>query len=231
MEDLEVQKSVIELGKHILQSLESHNSIEPDLTTAWMINYLAEQINLAETSKKAEDEKKCFDTILLLWERYYSYPERVRPFKNFEPIIRALEAISPDNDSPKYYIARIIDDLSSKIKNQETNVSDWVEKIEIIDNAAKNLIDYCVDQALLEAKDEKTQTLVEILKKTGLTNPIIDIFVDYFNEDTEEDESNCRNDEINQLQGRIKYLGDLQLIMDKIKQSLNGKIAKLNDEF
>lgn len=227
MEDLEVQQSVIELGKHILQSLESHNSIEPDLTTAWMINYLAEQINLAETSKKAEDEKKCFDTILLLWERYYSYPERARPFKNFEPIIRALEAISPDNDSPKYYIARIIDDLSSKIKNQETNVSDWVEKIEIIDNAAKNLIDYCVDQALLDAKDKETQELVEILKKTGLTNPIIDIFINYFDE---EDESDSQSDEINQLQGKIKYLDDLQSIMGKIRQSINGEIDKLNNK-
>ena len=63
------------------------------------------------------------------------------------------------------------------MKNEETHVSDWVENIEIIDNAAKNLIDYCLDQALLDAKDKETQELVEILKKTGLTNPIIDIFI------------------------------------------------------
>ncbi|WP_156623495.1 hypothetical protein [Faucicola atlantae] len=227
MEDLEVQQSVIDLGKHILQSLESHNSIDADLTTAWMINYLAEQINLAETSKNAEDDRKCFDTILLLWERYYSYPERIRPFKNFEPIIRALEAISPDNDRPKYYVKKIIDELSSQMKNEETHVSDWVENIEIIDNAAKNLIDYCLDQALLDAKDKETQELVEILKKTGLTNPIIDIFINYFDE---EDESDSQSDEINQLQGKIKYLDDLQSIMGKIRQSINGEIDKLNNK-
>ena len=113
------------------------------------------------------------------------------------------------------------------MKNEETHVSDWVENIEIIDNAAKNLIDYCLDQALLDAKDKETQELVEILKKTALTNPIIDIFINYFDE---EDESDSQSDEINQLQGKIKYLDDLQSIMGKIRQSINGEIDKLNNK-
>ena len=113
------------------------------------------------------------------------------------------------------------------MKNEETHVSDWVENIEIIDNAAKNLIDYCLYQALLDAKDKETQELVEILKKTGLTNPIIDIFINYFDE---EDESDSQSDEINQLQGKIKYLDDLQSIMGKIRQSINGEIDKLNNK-
>jgi len=226
-ENLEVEQSVIDLGRYILQSLETHNSIDPDLTTAWMINYLAEQINLAKMSSDAEIKSKCFETILLLWEKYYSYPEKIRPFKNFEPVIRALEAISPDNDKPKYYIKKIIDELSLRVSDEESHTSDWVENIEIIDTAAKNLIDYCVDQALINARDEETRELVEILKKAGLTNPIIDIFINYFDE---EDESDSQSDEINQLQGKIKYLDDLQSIMDKIRQSINDEIDKLNNK-
>ncbi len=192
-----------------------------------MINYLAEQINLAKMSSDAEIKSKCFETILLLWEKYYSYPEKIRPFKNFEPVIRALEAISPDNDKPKYYIKKIIDELSLRVSDEESHTSDWVENIEIIDTAAKNLIDYCVDQALINARDEETRELVEILKKAGLTNPIIDIFINYFDE---EDESDSQSDEINQLQGKIKYLDDLQSIMDKIRQSINDEIDKLNNK-
>ena len=92
-ENLETQERVINLGKKLLVNLKKN---EADEITSWMINYLAEQIGLAESGSK-EAKNSCIEVILELWERRAILPNGTRPFESFEPIFKALESLSPES--------------------------------------------------------------------------------------------------------------------------------------
>lgn len=94
MENLEIQEKVINLGKKLVSNFQQDN---PDEITSWMINYLAEQIDLAEKTDCEQVKKKCFDSILSLWKYHVVFPDGTRPFEDFEPIFKALDSLSPES--------------------------------------------------------------------------------------------------------------------------------------
>lgn len=99
MDDLETQERVISLGKKLLTNLKKD---EADEITSWMINYLAEQMALAESGSE-EAKNICIEVILKLWERRATLHNGTRPFEDFEPVFKALESLSPESHVPRYY--------------------------------------------------------------------------------------------------------------------------------
>jgi len=75
MESLETQQSVINLGKRLINNFKDD---EVDEITAWMCNYIAEKILLAEQTDNEDTKQECFDTILKLWERHSEPPRDCR---------------------------------------------------------------------------------------------------------------------------------------------------------
>ena len=96
MESLETQQSVINLGKRLINNFKDD---EVDEITAWMCNYIAEKILLAEQTDNEDTKQECFDTILKLWERHSSFPDGKRPFENLEPVLETLNSLNPSNQN------------------------------------------------------------------------------------------------------------------------------------
>lgn len=99
MEDLEIQRRTMNLGKALVKELK----LDPGVDTLgrWMAHYIAEQIEFAERTtgdEKREAEERCFNAILKLWNHRSAIPGESKPFVNFEPILRTLKRLDPEND-------------------------------------------------------------------------------------------------------------------------------------
>ncbi len=98
MENLELQKQIISLGKLLVKELGSEENV--DTLSRWIAHYLAEKILEAEAllivQEKKDVERECFEIILKLWEQRWVLPSGKRPFEEFEPLLEVLEKINPE---------------------------------------------------------------------------------------------------------------------------------------
>jgi hypothetical protein len=154
MELSETQQQVIELGKALVSEL----ALEPGVDTLgrWLAHYIAELIcnmEKAEGKEKQELKVRCFEVILILWQ-HRSFYQHKRPFENFQPIFTALERLEPDSNQSFY-----IKGLGRQIKapNQNNNeVNKWIEVLQGVDEVARVLISFCIQQATIQASDDKS---------------------------------------------------------------------------
>ena len=77
-----------------------------DTLGRWMAHYVAELMDAV--TKAASEEREaaqngCCDAILKLWTHRAGLPDGKRPFEDLEPIMRALESLDPENDTPRYF--------------------------------------------------------------------------------------------------------------------------------
>lgn len=122
-----------------------------DMLSRWMAYYIAEQIEAAETATDDEPKRRCFETILKLWQLRAVLPGGNRPFKSFEPIFRALEGLDPDNHQTFFF--------RHKDRNLSfaPSVEHWVDIANQIDRIARIWLEYVFQQAALCATDNKTK--------------------------------------------------------------------------
>ncbi|OXM82526.1 hypothetical protein CF651_30545 [Paenibacillus rigui] len=140
------------LGKALVKELNLDPGV--DTTARWMAHYIAEQIELAEHSTGAEKkqaEERCFETVLKLWNRRSSFPNGSRPLENFEPIIRTLARLDPENERNFFFENR-----KEKKDGVPEEVQKWLDLAEGIDEAARVWLKYVLEQAALAATDDST---------------------------------------------------------------------------
>ena len=91
-----------------------------------------------------------------------------KPFKELEPILRALESLDPENLLPRYFFPypRLTDREKETSETQK-----WLKVAESIDSASKILIDYYLSLAA-ENSIDKSQEWVELAQKAGLDDEI-----------------------------------------------------------
>jgi len=77
--------------------------------------------------------------------------------ENFEPILKVLEQINPEKEYPFFYDSPITS--TDKYPDSE-EINKYVESIVHIDKTARIWIDFLLQQAVLRAKDEKTETII-----------------------------------------------------------------------
>ena len=160
MESSETRTKVIDLGKALVQELRR----EPDVDTLsrWMAHYVAKQIVAAENAigaDKAAAEERCFRTILSLWEHRAMLPRGHRPFEAFDPILRALAALDPEERRPYYH--RMAPTDQQQDKNEPDSVQVLIDFILGIDFAARFLIQTALNEATEKATSERTKALLE----------------------------------------------------------------------
>lgn len=93
-----MQAKVIHLSKALVEKLKLEPGV--DTLSRWMAHYIAELIAALENAddiNKPQVQQKCFETILTLWQNRSSLPSGHRPFENFEPILKTLDALNPEN--------------------------------------------------------------------------------------------------------------------------------------
>jgi len=156
-----MQEKATELGRQLVQLL----GLDPgvDTLSKWMAHYIAEQIVIAETAKPADKtaaEQKCYQTILALWEHRASLPPNLRPLGKFDPILRVLELLDPDNPQPFYY--HNIDGAKESAGMHELeSVQALVDFVVRLDRATRVLIESALREATELAATERTKALLK----------------------------------------------------------------------
>lgn len=163
MASSEMRKRIINLGKALVEEL----SLDPGVDTLarWMAHYIAEQMEIAKNATgddKFEAEQRCFETILKLWQHRSSFPNGRRPFESFEPVLRALARLDPENPTPYFYSNPSFRSSEPDDSGEDSDeVQQWLDVARGIDQAARVWLEYVSHQAALNATDEKTITWLE----------------------------------------------------------------------
>ncbi len=158
-------RAVVALGKKLVAELELGDSV--DTLGRWMAHYLAELIQEAEVATgddRIAKQSQLRDSILALWTHRFELPSGMRPFSEFEPILRALASLDPESETPRYF-------STSRAPNSESNESEetrqWIELARSIDYASKILIDHCLISAAGAALD-KSQEWIKLANEAGI---------------------------------------------------------------
>lgn len=242
MENSEVQKKAISLGKLLVNEL----GLEPGVDTLarWMAHYISEQISIAENAKgkdKEKAEKNCFETILKLWDHRSSHPKDKRPFSKFEPIFKTLQQLNPEKETPHYY-GRMPESNFEALEKIET-AKDWLETAELLDKVARVSIEYALTEAASIAGSSETLEWLQSSDNLGASDDtrIIKILVknkgtnlNFFDFDDESEEEKAANKEeynyqfvIEKIKGRIAQLDAFTQINQKIYERLNQDLTEL----
>ena len=118
-----------------------------------MAHYLAEKmtdIDSAGVEAKAQAQRECFETILLLWDYRACFPDGMRPFNSLEPIFNALEHINPNKAAPSFFINENRDNSPPK------EIEQTIELITSLDAAVRIMISFLVRESILHATDKST---------------------------------------------------------------------------
>lgn len=122
-----------------------------------MAHYIAEIIQDAEKASAEERPAKmraCCDAILNLWKHRHTLLSGKRPFEELKPLLRTLESLDPEDDTPRYFrsVRAVADDVE---ENDETK--SWLKLIDGLDYSAKILIRYCLTQAAQTAFNKSVE--------------------------------------------------------------------------
>lgn len=141
---MEQSSKVLALGEAIVKNLsDSH-----DTTARWMAYYVAELMEKASSTQgkdKEDYEKRCFDTILKLWQHKSFYPDDSLPFRDYDSIFKTLRRIDPSEDMP-FYVNR-----GKEITEENEEVQTYVKIALVIDKAVKIWFEYILNQAIQSA--------------------------------------------------------------------------------
>ena len=181
-----------------------------------MINYLAEQMALAESGSE-EAKNSCVEVILKLWERRATLPNGTRPFEDFEPVFKALESLNPESHVPRYY--HQTDSDEPKELGEAENL---VEMAKRIDETARTLITFMFEQAIATSCSVETKDWVNTLSGTINSNEI-DLILRYRGK-KEPDEIQTR---IEDLTNRINHLKVFEDLSIPIRQGLEEELNTL----
>lgn len=172
-------EATLELGRKLTKELDIDQS--GDTLGRWMAHYIAELIEDAEKARPEERPVKmrtCCDAILNLWKHRHTMLDGKRPFEELEPLLRALESLDPEDDTPRYFRSvRTVD--SAAEENDETET--WLKLIDGLDYSAKILIRYCLTQAAQNAinKSGEWVALAEAAgADEGIEIPLIRVIID-----------------------------------------------------
>ena len=223
-----MKKQVISLGKTFVQEL----GLEPgvDTLSKWMAHYVAEQITTAENATgdaKAAAEQRCFETVLELWQHQSSFPNGRRPFKNFEPIFRALNRIGPESRQfhvfEKFLEQKEPDDTSG---DKADDVQSWINVALTVDRAARVLLDFAFKQAAHHATDEKTKSWIKSAAKFSGNDDDLSVIIRLLPSDQDDQKEDAleqvRENQKKNLRSKIEKLDAFV----KASKSLRGALAK-----
>lgn len=207
--------------------------LEPgvDTLSRWIIHYITEQIAIAENTTgtaKIEAEKRCFDSIMQLWQHRYALPNGRSPFRDFVPILETLRCLKPDNPEPYYFdlshLAR--KDDSDTTESTPERVRSWLRIALSIDKAAKVMIETFLRYAAITAIDEQTEGWLEHAPRTK-TDADVQTIIELTTKPDLDDEDALIDSEKQSIEKRLEYLEEFlefsALLRDAFKEQPDTK--------
>jgi hypothetical protein len=213
---------ILALGRKVVEEL----GLEPSVDTLgrWMAHYIADLITKAKGATGEEKgflEKKCFESILTLWKHRAELPNGKRPFEELEPVIRAIESLDPDDDTPRYFRSG----RPPKGEGEEkSELEAWLDMASEIDYSARVLIGYCLAQAA-EAAVDKSKEWVKLAKAAGAEDEVAKIVVNFLSSEADVGREPDPSDEArSQLQNRIVRLEGFIKLVDPVLHDLKRRL-------
>ena len=207
-------EAVLALGRKLVDELQLEPSV--DTLGRWMAHYIASLISECETGNAQQSQviqKECFDAILALWRHRGELPSGKRPFEDLEPIVRAIESLDPEDDTPRYFRHARPPEAEDEDES-ETDV--WLKLVDGLDYSAKLLIGYCLEQAAYTAVDSSKEW-VKLAEAAGIDNGPSETVIRFVSSDSELDQESNPEAELrrrgkvrlDRLEGFIKCANQL----------------------
>lgn len=225
-ENSETTEKLINLGKQIVDELGRYTG--QDMLVKWISHYLAQQIITAESATGDEKEKAntmCCDTILKLWSHRDEFPNKNRPFKEFDQIFETLNRINPDEPRP-YYLPAFDDELTDK---EPLNAQSWLDIAIGADRIARELIQISLSQAAILATNESSEkwlAAVDELNNTGEST----VFKMITDQNQPADDENAKASKIEALKKRLTLIESLMENGELVCQILSQELEDLRAE-
>ncbi|RFC31658.1 MAG: hypothetical protein DID92_2727745667 [Candidatus Nitrotoga sp. SPKER] len=216
---------MLELGRMLTKELDLDQSV--DTLGRWMAHYIAELINDTENASAEERPTKmraCSEAILSLWKHRHELPSGKRPFETLEPILRTLESLDPNDDTPRYF--RTVRSAAEE-GDDDGDTKSWLKIIDGLDYSAKILIRYCLSQAAKNALDKSAEWVLlaeAVGEEDGIEFPVIRIIVDETNLLKEPDPD---GETRKQLEDRLSRLEGFTNMATALTSQLRQKIQKI----
>jgi hypothetical protein len=172
--------------------------------------------------EKESVEEKCFESILKLWKHRAELPNGKRPFKELEPVIRAIESLDPDDDRPRYF--RSVRPPKEE-DEEKSGVEAWLNMASEIDYSARVLIGYCLAQAAGAAVD-KSKEWVKLAEAAGAEDEVAKMVVNFLSSEADVGRAPNPSDKApSQLQNRIQRLEGFTKLVDSVLHDLKRRLA------
>jgi hypothetical protein len=179
MEASQRSEKILALGRKLVEEL----GLEPSVDTLgrWMAHHIAElmdRVKMATGEECIRAENRCFEAILNLWKHRSQLPNGKRPFADLEAIIRAVQSLDPNDETPRYFRA-----VRRGAKDEEENskAQEWLNIAEGLDYSAKVLIRECLVEAARETAD-KSKEWVALAEAAGAEEGVPEIVVRFVTE-------------------------------------------------
>ncbi|MGA2229193.1 MAG: AVAST type 3 anti-phage protein Avs3b [Syntrophobacteraceae bacterium] len=215
-------RGVLDLGRALVEEL----GLDPgvDTLSRWMAHYIVELIEEAESAKVEERPNKlakCADAILKLWEHRRQLPSGKRPFEDLEPVLRVLETLDPNDDTPRYFRRERM--LADKTK-ENAKTRKWLDLADGLDYSAKVLIRYCITCAAQTALD-KSKDWVVLAEALGLEDDVDLLIIRLITDESDlmkvsEPDEKARA----LLQGRIDRLDEFRKMAEALALDLRRQL-------
>ncbi|MGL6491565.1 hypothetical protein [Aeromonas veronii] len=209
-----MQEKVINLGRDIVSSLKN---CAPDHITVWMINYLSEKMLSAENGDEKAKEV-CCDTILKLWSNRRVFPNGARPFENFEHIFKVLDSLSPESNSPRYYM-----DAEENGDNKLHDSTHLVKLVKDLDAAARVLIMFLLEQAVELENNDVAINWIKSMQGISSSDEV-DFFVKFSWALSSQD----KDTRMHNLSSRITQLKSFEKTSKLVRKDLENLLSRLD---
>lgn len=147
-------ESVSVLGKKLVDELSLNDT--NDTIGKWLVHYLAELFEKEENSDGSERKEirlECTDVILKIWMNRKGLPSSYPPLQSFDEIVKVINKLRADE--PYYYRG-----VDRKTELPEAVLS-YLSIAADVDQRARKLVNYSIDQAVANATDENREWLKE----------------------------------------------------------------------
>ena len=198
-----------------------------DTLGRWIAHHIADLIERAESATgdaKQLAAKTCFEAILALWKHRAELPDGKRPFQELEPVVRAIESLDPDDDTPRYF--RTVPRPKDK-DEEKSEAETWLDMVSGLDYSAKVLIGYCLAEAA-EAAVDKSKEWVELAEAAGVDDGVAEIVIRFVSTAADLNREPDANGELRrQLQDRLKRLEGFAKLADTFASHLKTRLQGL----
>ena len=192
-----------------------------DTLGRWMAHYVADLMDAAENAPSAQTEAardRCCDAILKLWAHRAGLPDGKRPFEDLEPIMRALESLDPENDTPRYH-GTIRGTIDESDEGRETQ--SLIKFVDNVDIAARVLIGEILSDAARSAID-RSRTWVDLADDAAAETGVVRVVIEAVADKPSAEPSACER-ERDRLQDRIDRLEDFVEMVGPVIEDLKKR--------